>query len=70
MLVYPPPGRRDVELRFELPLENKIGRVLSLGSLLALAAMVAGWRRFRERKLRAGPVTRRLLDPGQPSSGI
>jgi hypothetical protein len=49
MRIDAPPGSRDVLLRFEPPLENEIGRVVSLGSVLVAMLMAAGSRTFGQR---------------------
>jgi hypothetical protein len=41
MLVCPPPGVEDVQLRFELPFENALGRVMSAAAALILLAYAA-----------------------------
>jgi hypothetical protein len=40
MLVYPPPGAGEATLRFELPLENWIGRVVSILSLMVVGMLI------------------------------
>ena len=42
-----PPGERDIRLEFVTPLENRVGRMLTLATLLVLLAM-ALFRRFWE----------------------
>src|SRR6185369_17350093 len=45
MLIETPPGRHDIRLHFETPLENQIGKVLSLLSLLTAIGLAGyGWR--------------------------
>jgi hypothetical protein len=39
MLVAVPPGEREILLRFELPLENLVGRIVTVIALLAVAAL-------------------------------
>lgn len=41
MLVDPGPGEHDIMLRFETPLENRVGRLVTIGALLALAGIAA-----------------------------
>ena len=46
MLIETPPGAREIELVFETPLENRIGRLVSwLAALLAAVLVGLGWRR-------------------------
>jgi hypothetical protein len=46
MLIETPPGRHEIELSFETPLENRIGRIVSaLSALIALALLGLGVRR-------------------------
>jgi uncharacterized membrane protein YfhO len=40
MLVVAPPGRHEVLLQFELPLENLIGRMVSVLAALCVLALV------------------------------
>jgi len=48
MVVNAPPGRQEVRLEFVTPLENQIGRIVTLLSLLVLAALaIFGLRRER-----------------------
>ncbi|HTM48590.1 MAG TPA: hypothetical protein VL285_07920 [Bryobacteraceae bacterium] len=43
MLIEAPPGRHDIRVRFETPLENRIGQIVSLMSAIAAIAL-AGYR--------------------------
>jgi uncharacterized membrane protein YfhO len=46
MLIETPPGRHDIELRFETPLENQIGKVIAmLTALIVIVLAGLGWRR-------------------------
>lgn len=53
MLIMVPPGEREIVLRFELPLENRIGRILNVIALLVVAALAmsgvpeTAWRSLR-----------------------
>ncbi|MEO8594025.1 MAG: hypothetical protein ABI759_11950 [Candidatus Solibacter sp.] len=48
MLLDPPPGEHEIVLTFETPLENLIGRLVTLLTLAAVAALfVVGYRRER-----------------------
>jgi hypothetical protein len=40
MRIEAPPGEHDIEMEFRLPLENKVGRVVSALSVVALLALV------------------------------
>jgi hypothetical protein len=42
MLVCAPPGSREVTLRFELPVENKVGGVASIIAMIVAVVMMAG----------------------------
>jgi len=42
MLLDPGPGSHEIELRFETPLENRIGRGVTIGSILVLIWLLAG----------------------------
>jgi hypothetical protein len=42
MRIDPPPGEHEISLRFETPLENRIGRVISLLALLVVVFLTAG----------------------------
>jgi hypothetical protein len=54
MLVAAPPGEREILMRFELPLENLVGRILAvLAALVVLALAVWGTRKTASRP--AGP---------------
>jgi LPXTG-motif cell wall-anchored protein len=44
MLMDVPPGAHTIHLRFEVPLENRVGQVVFGITLLVLAALVF-WRR-------------------------
>ena len=46
MLIDTPPGDQDVRLEFVTPLENRIGRVVTLATLLILGIMAAFGRRW------------------------
>jgi hypothetical protein len=41
MLIEAPPGRRDIELIFATPLENRIGGIISVATALLTAALAA-----------------------------
>jgi hypothetical protein len=48
MVIDAPPGDQQIRLAFMTPLENKVGRVLTVLSLLAMLALIAfGWRTER-----------------------
>jgi hypothetical protein len=47
LLIDAPPGHHDIQLKFELPLENKVGRALTL-----LTAIAAAWMLLRVRSVR------------------
>jgi hypothetical protein len=45
MLIETPPGRQDIRLVFDTPLENRIGQIVSLFSaLMVLGLAIFGWR--------------------------
>jgi hypothetical protein len=49
MAVDPPPGDREIRLAFVTPLENRIGRLITLATFLALVGLVVfsvRWERF------------------------
>jgi hypothetical protein len=49
MVVDPPPGDQEIRLAFVTPLENRVGRLVTLATLLVLAGLVvfsARWERF------------------------
>jgi len=49
MVVDAPPGDREIRLAFVTPLENRVGRVVTLATFLALLGLVvfsARWERF------------------------
>jgi hypothetical protein len=49
MAIDAPPGDREIRLAFVTPLENRIGRILTLATFLALAGLVVfgmRWERF------------------------
>ncbi|MEK7406227.1 MAG: hypothetical protein AAB225_14075, partial [Acidobacteriota bacterium] len=48
MLIDAPPGTHDLKLAFETPLENRIGRFVSLGSALAVIVLIVAGSRRRE----------------------
>jgi hypothetical protein len=46
MLIETPPGRHDIELWFETPLENQVGKVIAmLTALIVIGLAGLGWRR-------------------------
>ncbi len=46
MLIETPPGRHDIELWFETPLENQIGKVITVLTALGVIVLAGlGWRR-------------------------
>jgi hypothetical protein len=45
MLVDAPPGDREIRLVFETPLENRVGRVVSVAGGLVVLGLL--WRRVR-----------------------
>ena len=40
MLIDTPPGRHDIRLRFQTPLENQIGKAVTLLSLMIVIALI------------------------------
>jgi uncharacterized membrane protein YfhO len=49
MVVDAPPGDREIRLAFVTPLENRVGRILTLATFLALLGLVVfsvRWERF------------------------
>jgi uncharacterized membrane protein YfhO len=49
MAVDPPPGDREIRLAFVTPLENRVGRLITLATFLALVGLVVfsvRWERF------------------------
>ena len=55
MLIETPPGRHDIHLKFETPLENRIGKAITVLSLALLAGLVV---------LGGSPLLRRLRSLG------
>jgi hypothetical protein len=55
MLLDPGPGEHDVVLRFETPLENRVGQAISMLAWLAVALLVWRpiWRMVRRPRRRA-----------------
>jgi uncharacterized membrane protein YfhO len=45
MLVVVPPGQREILMQFQLPMENFIGRIVTVLSLVAVAALAMTGRR-------------------------
>ena len=46
ILLETPPGRHEIELDFETPIENRIGRIVSvISALIAIGLMGLAWRR-------------------------
>jgi hypothetical protein len=49
MVVDPPPGDREIRLAFVTPLENRVGRLATLATLVLLLSLVVfgmRWERF------------------------
>ncbi len=51
MLIEAPPGAQDIRLVFELPLENRVGRIVSGVSAAAVVGLLAAGRRRKEASL-------------------
>jgi len=46
MLIDAPPGNADIRLEFTTPLENRVGRMVTLATLLVLLTMALFRRRW------------------------